>query len=106
MTARREVAVRGEARVELAAYGLADAEAQVEKELRALLPGVRIVILEGARTHSEPRIVEEFAVRYRLRATVPVDAGTDEEARRAAFRHLRERFAGSRHERIAWEEAK
>lgn len=106
MTARREVAVRGEARVELAAYGIADAEAQVEKELRALLPGARIDVLEVAKTHAEPRIVEEFAVRYRLRATIPVDAETDDEARRAAFRHLRERFAGSRHERIAWEEAK
>ena len=32
------MAVRGAGRVELAAYGLADAEHQVEKELRALWP--------------------------------------------------------------------
>jgi hypothetical protein len=101
----REVAVKGSARVELAAYGVADAEHQVEKELRALWPGARIVVLEVARSDPQPRIVEEFAVRYTIRGTVPVAAESDAEARRAAFRHLRERFAGTRHERIVWEAA-
>jgi hypothetical protein len=100
---RREVAVRGSARVELAAYGVADAEHQVETELRALWPEARVDLLEVARTLPEPRIVEEFAVRYRIRGTVSVDAEREEDARRAAFRTLRERFAGTRHERIAWE---
>jgi len=90
-------------RVELAAYGVADAEHQVERELREIWPGVRVELLEVARTLPEPRIVEEFAVRYRLRGTVAVDAEREEDARRAAFRTLRERFAGTRHERIAWE---
>lgn len=105
MTAHREVAVKGGARVELAAYGLADAEHTVEKELRALWPGARIDVLEVARLGDEPRIVEMFAVRYRVRGSVPVEAEGDDEARRAAFRHLRARFAGSRHARIAWEAA-
>ena len=95
--------MRGSARVELAAYGVADAEHQVEKELRELWPDARVDLLEVARTLPEPRIVEEFAVRYRIRGTVAVDAESDEDARRAAVRALRERFAGTRHERVAWE---
>jgi len=100
---RREVAVAGTARVELAAYGVADAEHQVERELRELWPEARVDLLEVARTLPEPRIVEEFAVRYRIRGTVPVDAESEADARRAAFRALRERFAGTRHDRIAWD---
>lgn len=95
--------MRGSGRVELAAYGVADAEHQVERELRETWPEARIELLEVARTLPEPRIVEEFAVRYRLRGTVSVDAERAEDAPRAAFRTLRERFAGTRHERIAWE---
>ena len=90
---RREVAVRGTARVELAAYGVADAEHQVEAELRAAWPEARVDLVEVARTLPEPRIVEEFAVRYRIRGTVSVDAEREEDARRAAFRTLRQRFA-------------
>lgn len=93
----------GTARVELAAYGVADAEHQVEKELRELWPEARVDLLEVARTLPEPRIVEEFAVRYRIRGTVPVEAESDEDARRAAFRTLRQRFAGTRHDRVAWD---
>jgi hypothetical protein len=100
---RREVAVTGTARVELAAYGVADAEHQVEKELRELWPEARVDLLEVARTLPEPRIVEEFAIRYRIRGTVPVEAESDDDARRAAFRALRQRFAGTRHDRVAWE---
>ena len=97
------VAVKGTNRVELAAYGVADAEHQVERELRERWPDARVDVLEVARRDPEPRIVEEFAVRYALRGTVTVEAETEEEARRAAFRLLRERFAGTRHDRIAWE---
>ena len=95
--------MRGSARVELAAYGVADAEHQVERELRELWPGARVDLLEVARTLPEPRIVEEFAVRYSIRGTVAVDAESEDDARRAAFRTLRQRFAGTRHERVAWE---
>lgn len=95
--------MKGTARVELAAYGVADAEHQVETELRSLWPEARVDLLEVARTLPEPRIVEDFAVRYRIRGTIAVEAETEEDARRAAFRALRERFAGSRHARVAWE---
>jgi hypothetical protein len=89
--------------VELAAYGVADAEHQVERELREIWPEARVDLLGIERTLPEPRIVEEFAVRYRIRGTVSVDAEREDDARRAAFRTLRKRFAGTRHERIAWE---
>lgn len=98
------MAVRGSGRVELPAYGLADAEHQVEKELRALWPDAAAVdVTEVARMDEASRIVEEFRVRYRVRGTVPVTADTDEDARKAALRMMRDRFIGSRFERITWE---
>lgn len=96
------VAVRGEGRVELAAYGMADAEHRVEKELAELWPEAAAEVTEVARTGTG-RIVEEFAAGYRLRGSVKVAAASVDEARRAALRALRERFAGSRFERVAWE---
>jgi len=101
--ARHTVALRGAGRVELAAYGLADAEHQVEKELRALWPDAAIDVLDVARADERSRIVEEFLVRYRVRAAVPVDADSADDARKTALRLLRERFAGSRYERVSWE---
>jgi uncharacterized OsmC-like protein len=90
--------------VELPAYGLADAEHQVEKELRALWPDAAAVdVTDVARMDEASRIVEEFRVRYRVRGTVPVAADTDEDARKAALRMMRDRFVGSRFERITWE---
>ncbi|HYW11395.1 MAG TPA: hypothetical protein VE871_05540 [Longimicrobium sp.] len=104
MTAvRHTIAVRGAGRVELAAYGLADAEHQVEKELRGLWPDAAVDVLDVARTDEQSRIVEEFRVRYRVRTAVPVEADTPDDARKSALRLLRERFTGSRFERIAWE---
>lgn len=97
------VAVRGTGRVELAAYGLADAEHQVEKELHALWPGAAVEVVDVARLDERPRIVEEFRVRYRLRVSVPVPADAVDDARRGALRRLRERFTGSRFERVEWE---
>lgn len=97
------VEVRGAGRVELAAYGLADAEHQVEKEIRALWPDAAVDVLDVARADGASRIVEEFRVRYRVRAVVPVKADTPADARRSALRLLRERFTGSRYERVAWE---
>lgn len=95
--------MKGGGRVELAAYGVADAEHQVEKELRAAWPGARVDVLEVARTSPEPRIVEEFAVRYRVRGTVAVEVEREEDGRRAALRLLNERLASTRFARIAWE---
>lgn len=98
------MAVRGAGQVELAAYGLADAEHQVEKELRALWPDAAAVeVTDVSRVDEASRIVEEFRVRYRVRGTVSVMAHTDADGRRAALRRLRERFTGTRFERITWE---
>jgi hypothetical protein len=98
------VAVRGAGRVELPAYGLADAEHQVEKELRALWPDAAAVdVTDVARMDEASRIVEEFRVRYRVRGVVPVTAETEAEAKKAALRMMRDRFIGSRFERITWE---
>jgi hypothetical protein len=97
------IALRGAGRVELPAYGLADAEHQVEKEIRALWPDAAVDVLDVARADEASRIVEEFRVRYRIRTAVSVQADTAADARRQALRLLRERFAGSRFERVAWE---
>lgn len=95
--------MKGSGRVSLAAYGMADAEHQVEKELRRLWPEARVDVLDVSRPDERSRIVEEFAVRFRVRGTVAVEAETEEELRRAAFRVVRERFAGSRYAGIVLE---
>ncbi len=97
------VALRGTGRVELAAYGLADAEHQVEKELRALWPEAIVEVTEVSRMDAAARIVEEFRVSYRVRGVVSAEAETAADARRAALRMLRERFTGTSFERIAWD---
>jgi hypothetical protein len=100
---RRAVAVKGTGRVSLAAYGIADAEHQVEKELRRLWPDARVDVLDVSRMDERARIVEEFTVRYRVRGSVEVEAETEEEVRRAGFRAVRERFASSRYAGIVLE---
>lgn len=98
------VSLRGAGRVALPAYGLADAEHQVEKEIRAAWPAAAVVeVLDVGRVEGAGRIVEEFAVRYRVRGAVAVAAEGTDDARRAALRVLRDRFTGTRYERIAWE---
>jgi lipopolysaccharide biosynthesis protein len=97
------VTVKGTGRVVLPAYGLADAEHQVEKELGEAWPGCRAEVLDVARTDDRARIVEEFAIRYRVRGTLTLAAATDAEARTAALRSLRERFAGTRFGNVAWD---
>lgn len=99
------MAVRGAGRVELPAYGLTDAEHQVEKEIRALWPEAAVEVTGVERLDGASRIVEEFRVGYRVRGLVPVDAAGEADARKAALRLLRDRFAGTRFERIAWEPA-
>lgn len=102
---RHDVAVKGGGRVELAAYGIADAEHQAEKEIRAAWPAARISIVEVSRSAPGERIVEEFAIRYRVFGTVTVDAESTDEARRLALRDLRAKFEGTRFVRIAWDPA-
>jgi hypothetical protein len=100
-----EVAVKGGGRVELAAYGIADAEHQAEKEIRAAWPDARVSIVEVSRSDPEQRIVEEFAIRYRVSGVVSVNADGADEARRLALRSLRDRFGGTRFGRIVWDPA-
>ena len=88
--------------MEVAGYGVADAEHLVEKELGRLWPDGRVTVANIAR-EGPPRIVEEFEVEYRLDGTVEVEAESPEEAPREAFRELRRRVGGSRYARTAWE---
>lgn len=97
------MAVRGAGRVELPAYGLTDAEHQVEKEIRTLWPEAAVEVTGVERLDGASRIVEEFRVSYRVRGLVAVDASGADDARKAALRLLRDRFADSRFARIAWE---
>ncbi len=99
----RSVTVHGTGRVVVPAYGLADAEHQVEKELEEAWPGCRAEVLDVARTDDRPRIVEEFMVRYRVRGTVTHPAATEQEAKTAALRSLRQRFTGTRFSGVAWD---
>ncbi|HEV2146591.1 MAG TPA: hypothetical protein VGR37_04175 [Longimicrobiaceae bacterium] len=99
---RYAVRAEGRGRAEVPAYGLGDAEHQVEKELLRAWPDARVDVSEVRRVEAAGRIVEEFAVAYALTATVPVDAGTPDEARREALRRLREAFGATRHRRIEW----
>lgn len=103
--ARFEVAVKGGGRVELAAYGIADAEHQAEKELRAAWPEARVAVVEVSRSGDQPRIVDEFVVRYRLSGIVSVESDSADDARRAALRTLRERFAATRFAHVVWDPA-
>jgi Glu-tRNA(Gln) amidotransferase subunit E-like FAD-binding protein len=99
----RRIAVKGRGTVELPAYGISDAEHQVEKELQRAWPDARVSVVDVARTEESRRIVEEFAVRYRVAASVEVDAESDDDARRAAFRSVRERLRSTRYAGIVLE---
>jgi hypothetical protein len=99
---RFAVEVAGSGRVELPAYGIADAEHRVEKELGALWPSALVSVVEVAGAGTG-RIVDEYAVRYRVRGRREVAAGSEEEARRTALRELRASFEASRFRRVAWE---
>jgi len=96
------VRAQGRGRAELPAYGLADAEHQVEKEVLRAWPEARVEVTDIARAEAAGRIVEEFVVAYRVDAVVKVEADSPEEARREATRRLRAAFEGTRHRRIQW----
>lgn len=99
----RVVALNGRGRVEVAAYGVADAEHLLERELERLWPEARVRVTDIERVGEEKRIAEEFRVSYQLECVVPVLASTAEGARREAFRRARERLAASRYWRTEWE---
>jgi hypothetical protein len=100
---RCTVAVRGRGRVQVAAYGVADAEHLVEKELTRLWPGARVRIERISRAGGS-RIVEEFEVSYLLEGEQQVVAATPAGAPAAAFRHLRSLLSGSRYRKTEWED--
>lgn len=99
---RVRVRVRGRGRVQIAAFGIADAEHQVEKELHRLWPAAQVRIGDISRAETG-RIVEEFAVGYLLEGALEITASNPEEAPRAAFRQLRAMLAEGRYRRTEWE---
>lgn len=100
---RFTVGARGRGSVAVAAYGVADAEHLVEKEMGRLWPGGRVRI-EGITRAGDSRIVEEFEVAYVVEGSLEVSAPRPEDAASAAFRHLRGLLAGSRYRRTEWED--
>lgn len=102
---QRTVQLLGSGRVELAAYGPADAEHRAETDWDRLWPGTAFHVTGVSRAESEPRIVEHFVVTYRVRVGVAVDASDSAAALRAAYRLARERVGGSRFQQIQWSPA-
>ncbi|CAN5868769.1 hypothetical protein BH20GEM3_BH20GEM3_05850 [soil metagenome] len=98
------VRLRGAGRVELPAYGVADAEHQIEKEITHAWPDARVDVTEIGRAMHSGRIVEEFTVGYRVQGTLQVAATSATEARTLALRELRRRFAPTRFGRVTWEQ--
>ena len=98
------VRLLGRGRVQLAAYGVADAEHQVEKEIAAAWPEAQVGIAEIGRAAHAGRIVEEFAVAYQIRGTLDVESSSPEEARSRALRTVRERFNQTRFRHVAWDQ--
>lgn len=97
--------IRGGGVAEIAAYGIADAEARIEKELKSLLPGAVVRIAEVKRVDGGERIVNDFVVRYSVQVTLPLepDEGLLADAWRRAFSAARQALAGSRFSMIEWE---
>jgi hypothetical protein len=102
---RYAVRIRGSGRCEVAAYGIADAEHQVEKEIRRCWADARVRVTNVHRSDGEERITEEFAVEYRVEGSLAVEAADPPRARQEAFRVARSHFAGTRYWTIAWEAA-
>ena len=99
---RHAVRILGEGRVEVAADGFADAEHLVEKELRRIWDVGTVEIVEVGRPAGSARIVDHFAVSYRLAAEIDVDAGSRAAAAGEAFRKARSILSDSRYGRTEW----
>ncbi len=95
--------LRGSGEVLIEAHGVGDAQAQTEKELGRALPGASIDIREIRRTEDEPRIVETFALAYRVAMTVEQSGVDGEAVRRAVLRDLRAALSSTRFRRLAWD---
>lgn len=96
------VRIRGKGRVTVAAYGVADAEHLVEKEIARAIPTGHVSVLE-VRRGGERRIVEEFEVGYRIEAELTVPAPDPDAATGAAFRHARHLLSTTRYRMTEWE---
>ncbi len=100
------IRLSGRGRVEVAAYGTADAEHLVEKEILRAWPDARVEVLQISRPEGHARIAEEFTVRYRVYAVVQRPAVTATAAARDALRAARERFRNTRYRGTEWEPAR
>lgn len=96
------VRVRGRGRATVAAYGFADAEHLVQKEIGRAWPEARVAVTAVTRV-GENRIVEELAVDYVIAAEVLVEADSTETATGAAFRRARHLLSDTRYRMTAWE---
>lgn len=96
--------VTGSGRAEVPAYGIADAEHQLEKELKGVDPAAGIRITQTRRTDLRQRIVEEFELSYLLTVSVVVsrDRESAEEACKAAFAAARQLVEGTRFRGVRW----
>jgi hypothetical protein len=103
---RFEIDIEGRGTTVLPAFGLADAEHRVEKEIRNRLPDSMVSIHSVERPPDSSRIVEEFSVTYSLRLRLPVDAMDDDAAVPAAFRTVRDALTGTRYERTRWDQVR
>jgi hypothetical protein len=104
VTGTRTYRLLGSGTVTLAAFGVGDAEARAEKELRAVFPDALVGIRGIRRLLDGDPVVDEFEVDYRLGVELEVGADPDEKrALRTAFAAARQRLAGTRFARIAWE---
>jgi hypothetical protein len=98
--------VVGSGKVAVPAFGVADAEHRVEKEIAARLPEARLSVVSVRRPPDSSRIVEEFEVEYTLRLEITVHEADPDSARSAAFRAARERLEGTRYQRTVWDIAR
>lgn len=83
---------------------MADAEHQTEKEIHRAWPDAQVQVRDVGRAAHAGRIVEEFAVVYRVEGTIRVTGDSPEEARALALRRLRQCFDGTRFQRVEWEQ--
>lgn len=97
--------LKGSGTAEIAAYGAADAEATVQKELRRALPGATVDVRGIRRLDEEPRIVEEFLIEYLVMFQLEVTGEDETSARRSAFTRVRAGLKSTRYEKVSWQSA-
>jgi hypothetical protein len=88
--------------VQIAGYGIADAEHALSKEVGRAIPSAKLDIRSIRRTDPAPRIVEEFELDYVLNVEVEVEAVSAVDTRRLAFAEARRLLRGTRFEHVEW----